>query len=143
LTSKAVARHDAPGFTPRTFELERELSNATHAISSHELGDLTVEMRPGHDTVWCVVRRNGAGGIVLRTARNAGAISWSGRATKTGVRWTIKGSSGVFDVRLQLLSPSLIKLTVDLTPAEDLLAPFWSRDLYPIESKDSPRGAQG
>lgn len=143
MTSKAVARHDAPGFTPRTLELERELANADPAISNHDLGDLTVEMRPGHDTVWCIVRRAGSGGIALRTVRNAGSISCTGRSTSKGGTWTIRGSSGVFDVRLQLLSPNLMRLTVDLTPADDLLVPFWSRDLYALDSKDNPRGARG
>lgn len=69
MNSTKFVRPEMPGFTPRTLELERELKERAKSLAEFESGDLSIEMRPGHDTLWCLIRRRGRGGIALRTAR--------------------------------------------------------------------------
>lgn len=134
---------DVLGFTPRTLEVERELGESRRAYHRRDMGDLLVEVRPGFDTLWFIVRRAGHGAIAFKSVRNAGPVKVTGRATKAGGTWRAQGASGVFIVRLQILSDTLLRLTVRLTPAADLLVPFWSRDIYPLDADDRPTKAIG
>jgi hypothetical protein len=141
--STASLHPDVPGFTPRTLEVERELGAAKRALHRRDMGDLLVEVRPGADTLWFIVRRAGHGAVAFKTVRNAGPITISGRATKTGGAWRAEGASGVFTVRLEVISDTLMRLSVSLKPAADLLVPFWSRDIYPLGADDRPTRAIG
>ena len=49
----------------------------------------------------------------------------------------------MFRVQLNILSDALLRLKVSLTPAADLLIPFWSRDIYPLDKNDRPTQALG
>jgi hypothetical protein len=135
--------HDAPGFTPRTLDVKAQLAEADQIFQTRQVGDLTLDVMPGRDTIWILVRRPGHGGVALKTARSAGPGDFSGHETADGGAWRLKSSSGLFDVRLRILSETLVRVTVTLTPAEDLLIPFWSRDLYPLGPYDDPTRAQG
>jgi len=134
---------DVPGFTPRTLETERDLSQGKRALHRRDMGDLLVEVRPGADTLWFIVRRAGHGAVAFKTARNAGPVKITGRATKAGGTWRAEGASGMFRVQLNILSDALLRLKVSLTPAADLLIPFWSRDIYPLDKNDRPTQALG
>ena len=52
---------EVPGYTPRTLEVERELTAGRRALHRRDMGDLLVEVRPGADTLWFIVRRPGHG----------------------------------------------------------------------------------
>lgn len=134
---------DVPGFTPRTLETERELGEDRRPLHRRDVGNLLVEVRPGADTLWIIVRRAGHGAVAFKTARNAGPVTITGRATKAGGSWRATGASGVFTVRLDILSDTLLRLKVSLTPAADLLVPFWSRDIYPLDAHDRPTHVVG
>lgn len=139
----ASLHRDIAGFTPRTLEVEREFDEPKRALHRREMGDLVVEVRPGSDTLWFIVRRAGKGAVAFKTIRNAGPITITGRATKAGGVWRGEGASGVFTVRFEVLSETLLRLNVSLKPAADLLIPFWSRDVYPLDANDRPTLATG
>ncbi len=139
----ALKKADIPGFTPRTLDVAKQLSENRKALASKTLGSLAVDIVPGRDTLWIVVRRPGKGGVALRTARSLGPVRISGRETRAGGQWRIDTESGEFAVKLGVLSETLMRVTVSLTPATDLLVPFWSRDLYPLDANDDPTRAQG
>lgn len=134
---------DVAGFTPRTLEVERELVAGKRALHRRDMGDLLVEVRPGIDTLWFIARRAGHGAVAFRTVRNAGPVTVSGRTTRAGGTWRVEGASGVFTVRLEILSDTLMRLKVSLRPAADLLVPFWSRDIYPLDADDRPTRVEG
>lgn len=143
MTASAPPHSDIPGFTPRTLEVERELADKRRAVHRLDMGDLLVEVRPGLDTLWCIVRRPGHGAVAFKTARNAGPVTISGRPTNSGGVWRVEGASGVFTVRVEIVSDSVLRLSVSLKPAADLLIPFWSRDIYPLDANDRPTKAKG
>lgn len=132
-----------PGFTPRTLDAVNQLTRRVAPIAKHKTGELAVDVLPGRDTLWVVVRRRGKGGIALKTARSAGEIKVTGAAREDGGEWRAQSESGVFKITLSILSDELMRLTVTLTPSSELLLPFWSRDLYPIDTDDNPTRAKG
>jgi hypothetical protein len=139
----ALTKLDIPGFTPRTLDVKQQLSEGGKALAFYDLGGLLLQVLRGRDTMWIVVRRPGKGGIALKTARSSGPVSITGRATETGGEWRVASASGRFTVRLVILSDALVRVTTSLSPSEDLLVPFWSRDLYPLDANDDPTRAQG
>jgi hypothetical protein len=134
---------DLPGFTAQTLELRDELRRPVRPLAKLDLGDMSIEARPGRDTLWLIVRRAGKGGFALRTARSTGPLSFSGRRTKAGGTWRVESSSGLSTVKVTVLGPDLLRVTVSLRPAADLLLPFWPRDLYPLDGSDDPTRAKG
>jgi hypothetical protein len=139
----ALRQIDIPGFTPHTLDAFNQLKSRAAPLARLRTGQLTVDARQGRDTLWIVVRRAGKGGIALKTARSAGEIRIAGRETEDGGAWTVDSESGRFDVKVRILSDTLMRLTVSLTPSNELLLPFWSRDLYPLDANDDPTRAKG
>jgi hypothetical protein len=137
----ALKRQDVPGFTPRTLDVASQLSATRKPLAARTLGSLSVQVLPGRDTLWIVVRRPGKGGVALKTARSPGPVKV--RQAKGGNEWECDSESGRFLVKLGILSDTLLRVTVTLTPATDLLVPFWSRDLYPLDANDNPTRAKG
>jgi len=133
----------AAGFTPRTLDAAEQLGANKTVLATFAMGELQVEIKPGRDTLWVVVRRPGHGGIALKTARSPGAVEISGKSNRAGGDWQVMSSSGRFDVKVRRVSDELLRVTVSLVPAADLLLPFWSRDLYPLGAGDDPRKALG
>lgn len=133
----------APGYTPHTLEVERELGEGRRALHLRDIGDMLVEVRPGAETLWFILRRPGHGAVAFKTVRNNGPVTVTGRATRTGGVWRAEGASGVFTIRLDVLSDTLMRLNVRLKPSADLLIPFWSRDIYPLDTQDRPTRAAG
>src|SRR5690349_6821971 len=120
----ALKRQDVPGFTPRTLDAANQLADSSSGLAQRVMGELAVDVRAGRDTLWVVVRRPGKGGIALKTARSAGDVRITGRATRAGGKWSVETESGRFTVKLSLLSDALLRVSVSLLPATDLLLPF-------------------
>ncbi len=133
------------GFTPETLAVRDDFRHVVKPVASFVLdGDLTVEVRPGRDTLWIVARRAGGGAVALRT------IPWAGdyrlhkpKITKTSATWQIDTVSGRWQVALSILGGTLLRSTITLTPGDDLLLTFWPRDLFPLGPADDPTKAEG
>lgn len=131
------------GFTPRTLDAVQQLADNKAVLATLAMGDCQVDIKPGRDTLWVVIRRPGHGGLAVRTARSPGPVEVTGKSGRAGGDWRVQCVSGRFDVAVRRLSDALLRVTVALTPSADLLLPFWSRDLYPLGGNDDPRKAFG
>ncbi len=64
-------------------------------------------------------------------------------ARKAKAVWPVETPSGHYEVALELMPDTLMRVTVTLQPKADLLVAFWPRDLYPLDAHDDPTKAQG
>lgn len=144
-----------PGISLTTAALGQELASpeAMQCWSQQPFGtDGTIRVCTGQDSLWVLLRRPGSGGFVLRTAYSPGGplqveTTTSGQDTDT-TTYHVKCAMGSFAVELRIMGDEVhpvLRSTVRLTPAQDLLLPFWPRDLYPLggERQDDPAQAKG
>ena len=136
--------NDVAGYTPETLAVRDDFRRHHKPVATYRLGDLTLDVRPGRDTLWIVVRRKGRGAIALRTIPWAGPYRvGKGRRIRGAIHWRVETVTGVWTLILRLLDDDLMRLTLRLVPAEDTLLTFWPRDLYPLDNDDDPTGAVG
>ncbi len=143
----AEVREGSQGLSAGALALRDELAGGRTALVARlRAGDATVEVRRGHDSLWVLVRREGQGGFALRTAHSPGVpLRVEAGKDAQGHQFHVMGSLGTFRVTLHVPDPaqSLLRCTVRLTPAEDVLLPEGPRDLYPLNERDDPGGAAG
>jgi len=144
-SEKETNTADVPGFSPETLNVPYELEHAQRPDSQWDLaGDYAIATHEGRDAFWVVMRREGKGGLALRTFPIMGHYDVVRRkTTESGGEWRIETNSGVYDITLEILGDSLIRMTSRLTPSHDLLVVFWPRDLYVLDAHDDPRKAKG
>lgn len=112
------------------------------------LGDLEVEVCSGRDSLWCVIRREGLGGLALRTAY-LGGIEYSCRKLPAepgeALRLEVESALGRHVVSFVSSDADLHRLqaTTRFTPAIDMRIPFIPRDLYPLDERDDPAAPKG
>ncbi len=112
------------------------------------LGDLSVEVLSGVDSVWGIVRRPRRGGIALRLAFAPGGVqSCKPLRKKSGetLRLSVDSALGRHIIVLCTDGTDLqrLRITVAVRPASPLLVPFVPRDLYPLDANDDPLRAGG
>jgi hypothetical protein len=132
-----------PGFTPETLQIQADFRRAVAPLATFSLGQRTVEVRSGRDTIWVVVRRPDRGAVALRT------VPWSGDYTcrivesrPSGLVLDVSNASGEWRIEICVLGETLRVIT-HITPKADLLLAFWPRDLYVLDAGDDPTGSQG
>lgn len=144
MTEKAATHPDVQGFTPETLNVRDELRTPSKPVHTLPLGRLSIEVRQGRDTLWFVVRRPGKGGVALRAIPSTGpAHLTSRRRIKNEAHYSVETPAGVFGIILKVEGEALMRVTVTLKPAVDLLVAFWPRDLYPLDAHDDPTKAKG
>ena len=142
--SHQVSQEPPPGFTPETLNVPHELAGAGSNGDEWPLGDLSVTSHQGRDAFWFVVRRQGRGGVALRTFPIMGAYQLTPVAVDArGGQWKIETHSGIYSVKLALLGDDVMHMTTTLTPSTDLLVTFWPRDLYVLDADDNPARTSG
>lgn len=135
---------DLPGFTQQTLQAREDLTKNAKPKGSFVIGDLAVDLISGRDTLWMRVTRGEFGGVALRALFGQGEYSLgSVETTQTGLAFTADSHAGAWNVSIDGLSENLLRVQVKLTPAVDLLIPFWQRDLYPIDASGDPLGTKG
>ena len=133
----------APGFTPETLNVHPELSAAPNATARWVFGEFTVCAHRCRDAFWIVTRREGRGGIALRTFPIMGAYDLTTlETTEHGGQWRIDTNPGSYVVTLDL-TDGVLHMTTRFTPARDILVAFWPRDLYVLDANDDPTCAKG
>jgi hypothetical protein len=129
--------------------LREELqSGALNCLGAFQLGDLSVEVCTGVDSVWALIRRPGKGGIALRAAY-APAGNFLARKVKAdpGEVLRVEASSAVgrhiISFRTSEADLHRLRMRVSLVPRAPLLIPFLPRDLYVLDENDDPLHVKG
>jgi len=116
-------------------------------VSKIDLGDLSLEIRAGDDSLWAFLRRGGAGGLAVRAAFLAGPFEWTKEQPEIGETARVKLTSALGEHIVTFKSDgealAYVRITVDFTPAAPVLIPFVPRDLYPLDRNDDPVRAKG
>ena len=135
--------------SPFVLTLREELSGkGMKRLARFALGDLEVEVCQGQDSVWCLIRREGRGGIALRAAY-VDSAGFTCRKVQSEpdetLRLTVDSVLGRHHVCLTATEAGLhrLRVTVRFRPATAMRIPFVPRDLYPLDANDDPLGAAG
>lgn len=135
--------------SPYVLLLREELrSRSMCSVANFELRDFEVEIAAGRDSIWAVIRRPGRGGLALRVANTPGgqnAIRRLSREGEAALHIEVDALIGTLDLTFQTDTSEVpvLRVTTVLTPAVDLLVPFYPRDLYPLDAHDDPLAADG
>ncbi|WP_239024646.1 hypothetical protein [Sphingomonas corticis] len=138
---------DAPGASAYALAVRDDLRDGER-VADLTLGDLTVTVCRGRDSVLVVVRRPGNGGLALRAIHApAGTLTVRVVASEPGEALRLEANSalGRHEVAIAASEADLhrLRVCVWLTPRAPLLVPFHPRDLYPLDANDDPLGATG
>ncbi len=134
---------DVPGFTPETLQVQAEFRHKAKPLFSFALRKRTVEIRPGRDTLWVVVRRPDRGSLALRTIPWSGDYSYQVHERRpSGIVLDVATATGDWRVEVSILGETL-RVTTHVTPREDLLLAFWPRDLYVLDAAGDPTTPKG
>ena len=135
--------------SPHVLALREELRAGTMKRHGRfALGDLDVEVRAGKDALWCLVRREGHGGLALRTA-HLGGLDYTCREVTAeadeALRLEVESALGHHVVSFTSSAVDLHRLRakVSFSPAADMRIPFIPRDLYPLDADDDPTTTKG
>jgi len=131
-----------------TISLSVELAKGMRKIAQFSLGDRTIDIAAGQDSVWAIVRRPNRGGLAVRLAHCWGGVSDVATLRTTGkecLRLRVRSAVGeqVVTIGSDDMSLPLIRVTTVLTSSTPLLVPYLPRDLYPLGKGDDPLRAQG
>jgi len=140
-------KEDVPGVSPYLLALRQTLEGAKQAVARFDMGDLSVELRAGGDSLWALIRREGSGGLALRAGFFAGDFTCEQLAPEAGEVLRVRVTSALGEHRVVFRTGGEafehLRMTVQFTPAAPLLVPFMPRDLYPLDANDDPLGAVG
>lgn len=144
--SKTITKPKSP-VSPYLLALRETIGDRRDALAAFDMGELAVEVRAAHDSVFAIIRRAGAGGLAVRVAFLASPFTCKAVKAQAGeaARLVITSAMGKHRVAFGTSREALERLhiTVQLTPAADMLLPFAPRDLYPLGPDDDPLGATG
>lgn len=135
--------------SPNALSLREELAGgSTKRLGRFDLGDLDVDVRAGRDSVWCLVRREGRGGLALRTAYLGGTpFKCTKRTAEPGQALQLEVESDLGRHRLCFTTSGAdlhrLRAQVLFTPAEPMRFSHIPRDIYPLDEKDDPTEVKG
>jgi len=117
------------------------------SVAKLALGEREVSVMSGRDSVWAIITR-GKAGLALRLAYCPGgpvAVRKLRRESGEALSLEVESAIGIQNVVLRTSTHELpvLRATVVLTPAADLLVPFLPRDLYPLGGDGTPLSATG
>ncbi len=138
----------AEGVSPFPIALRDTLAASTgKPLEEFDIGDLSVEIREGGDSIWAIIRRPEGGGLALRAAYLTGAFRCARIKPEPGeaARIEVTSPAGLHRIVVCADTEARDKLRVitRFTPALPMILPYVPRDLYPLDTRDDPLGAQG
>jgi hypothetical protein len=147
MSGTRTGKTDAP-LTSQIVEARQDLgARGGKTIHGFAVGDLQAELRVGERSLWLILRRPRKGGLALRTAYWAGEASAELLDPEPGetARARVTSSLGVHLVSIAALERELteVKVAVSLTPSAPIYLPYMPRDLFPLDIRDDPLGAEG
>jgi len=139
---------DVPGVSPYVLGLRQDTAGrAGRIIGRLRLGELEAEIRATADSVWAFVRRGDRGGLAIRAAYAPGLVSCTQVEPEPGeaARVVVRSPLGEHRIGFRVGGDALeaMRVTACLIPAAPLVMPFAPRDLYPLDARDDPLGAEG
>ncbi|ESQ79387.1 hypothetical protein [Asticcacaulis sp. YBE204] len=135
---------NVPGFSSETLSVKTDLAEKPKSIHSLRIGGVNIDLCPGRDTIWIIARREGKGGVVLRTNPWPGPYVLKVKETSDArIVLDVTASAGTWTLEIAVLDDKVLRVRVSLTPVTDLLLAFWPRDLYVIDAEDDPTKAVG
>lgn len=140
---------DIPGVSAYVLGLREELmGGAMKRLDRFGLGDLSVDICQGADSVWLIIRRPDKGGLALRAAYTPdGGFKVRKLAPEQHEVLRLEAESvvGRHVIALRTSEADLhrLQMQVRLTPRAPLLIPFHPRDCYVLGADDDPLGAHG
>jgi len=147
-----VTQHTADnlaGLTPGVLLLREEMRGGKmKSLGNLEFGTFDIELALGHDAIWLIIRRENRGGAALRAAFLP-AGCFDAKLLRPGLHDAacirVNSALGTHRIVLELHRDTvpLLRVRTALTPAAPLLVSFIPRDLYPLDSRDDPAGAEG
>ena len=140
-------RNAVPGASLCVLTLREELKGKRmRTIGQFDLAGRAVTVALGRDSLWAIIRRDGAR-LAVRTAYAPGGLKARRLRAKPGevLRVGLTSAIGRHVVSFTPVTDELplIRITTRLIPAEDLLVPHLPRDLYPLGPNDDPLDARG
>ncbi|MDB5715973.1 MAG: hypothetical protein JWO15_3370 [Sphingomonadales bacterium] len=116
-------------------------------VADFSIGERSVTLATGHDALWMIIRRDGRGGVALRAAHLPGGTFTLINRKSRGATVSMDFDSAIgrqsVVVAAHALELPVIRVTTEIVPATDLLVPFFSRDVYPLDKHDDPIAAKG
>lgn len=140
------SRADRLAVSPYVLQLREFLQSRPKPVAQMAFGTQRVDLLAGADALWAVVRGTGEGGIALRVACAPGIAAATVRTLRDDhVVIVVESPIGrqVATIRCIAGEIPVLRGTVVLTPAVDLLLPYTPRDLYPLGRGDDPADAVG
>lgn len=124
-------------------ELNAKQTRTLHALDA---GPVRMEVRQGRQSLWLAAQGLDQGGFAFRLAwapDGLGAVRRRDESDATSFH--IGCSLGALVVRVRVLGDvtPVLRWTLELTPEEDTLVPFWPRDVYPLDEDGDPMQTAG
>ena len=146
--TQVLDRKPANPVSPQVLALREELQGRMKRIGRFSLGDLDVEVCQGRDAVWCLVRREGLGGLALRAVHiGVAEFTCRKRVAEPGevLRLEVESGLGRHVAAFTTSEADLHRLQAKVwfTPAAAMRIPFIPRDLYPLDERDDPAATKG
>jgi hypothetical protein len=136
-----------PAVSPYLLALHDALEASDAALAGFSLGELQVEIRAAHDSLFALLRRPEAGGLAVRAAFLAAPFDCKLLRPEPGEEVRLKAVSAAGEYLITFTkSPEALerlRITVRLTPTKPVVLPFAPRDIYPLGLDDDPLGAEG
>lgn len=134
--------------SPYVIALREELRAGMKRLGRFGLGDLEAEVCQGRDSIWCMLRREGHGGLALRTMHTDGADYTCRKAAEGDgevLRIEAQSALGSYAICFTTTEADLhrLRVTTRFTPAARMRIPYMPRDLYALDSNDDPLRAKG
>jgi len=90
---------DIPNVSLYVLALRRALQEGGgRRVAKIDLGDLSLEIRAGDDSLWAFLRRDGAGGLAVRAAFLAGPFEWTKERPESGEIARVKLTSALASI---------------------------------------------
>ena len=124
------------------------ISGSLVSLAKVSLGDVTLNVVQGRDSIWVLFRRKGAGGMAIRAAFIPGG-GFTCKLIEPGpdeaLRLSATSPLGEHLVLMHKVDIGLqrVRITHTLTPIAPLSIPFAPRDVYPFDETLDPLGAVG
>ncbi|MBL0923632.1 MAG: hypothetical protein IBJ12_04080, partial [Sphingomonadaceae bacterium] len=135
------------GYSPFVTALAEMLENRNPTLVRLSLHDMNIEIVEGAQSIWAIVRRPGKGGVALRAAfLPAGTKSVKVRSVDdAGGEIVVESAMGRHRISFAAIHGEWPKfrMKTHFIPAVDTIIPFLPRDVYPLDTDDSPFGVTG